>query len=124
DHRDLPSFPTRRSSDLSHRSPRRGSAVETTPYILVSRVELDCSEWAGCPERRQGVQVGFGKQSRIQSSPGASVGHTRGGGGGRNGVQFGRDNGQGGGGELQYAAIGRCEDAIRKGARLCRGRRA
>src|ERR1019366_4573187 len=97
DHRDLPSFPTRRSSDLSHRSLRRRSAVETTPYILVSRVELDCSEWAGCPERSQDVQVGFGKQSRIQSSPGASVGHSRCGGGGRNGVQFGRDNGQGGG---------------------------
>src|ERR1039457_4797284 len=87
----------------------------------VSRVELDCSEWAGCPERSQDVQVGFGKQSRIQSSPGASVGHSRCGGGGRNGVQFGRDNGQGGGGELQYAAIGRCEDATREGARPRRG---
>src|ERR1035438_5108630 len=106
------------------RSPRRPSAVETKPYILMSRVELDCSEWAGCPERSQDVQVGFGKLSRIQSSPCASVGHSRCGGGGRNGVQFGRDNGHGGGGELQYAAIGRCEDAIREGARLCRGRRA
>src|ERR1035437_5183851 len=65
--------------------------------ILMSRVELDCSEWAGCPKSSQDVQVGFGKQSRIQSSPGASVGHSSCGGGGRNGVQFGRDNGQGGG---------------------------